>query len=115
MRGFNNATLVGTLTKDPEAKNINDVKKTTFTLAVERPYKNKEGEKETDFINISAWRKLADICDEYLVKGKRVLISGRIQTHTYEQDKVTKWFTEVIADDMTMLSFPQKKKEKEAA
>lgn len=97
---------IGRLTKDPELKftAVSGVEVTSFTLAVNRNFKNKEGQIEADFINIVAYRKLAEIISNNLKKGKLAAISGRIQTRTYEtSDGQKRYITEIIADDMQFL------------
>ncbi|WNC17621.1 single-stranded DNA-binding protein [Brevibacillus brevis] len=72
---------------------------TTFTLAVNRPYANQEGERQADFINIVTWQKLADLCANYLRKGRQVGVEGRLQTRSYENQEGRKvYVTEVVAD-----------------
>ena len=104
MGDFNRATLVGHLINEPEAKEVGDERlRTSFTLAVKRPYKDSEGKQVTDFFNIVSWGKLAEICQEYVKKGSDVLIDGRIQSRSYEQDSQTKWITEIIAESVSFL------------
>jgi single-strand DNA-binding protein len=105
---FNQATLIGRLTKDPETKNTTELACSTFALAVDRNYKKEDGTKDTDFINIKAFGKMADVSTKYLTKGRAILVVGRIQVHSYEKDNERKWFTEVIADKIEFLSFPTK-------
>jgi len=104
MKGYNHVTLVGNLVKDPDSKEIGDTKKTSFILAVNRNYKKNSDQKEVDFIPVISWGKLATICGEYLAKGKRVLVDGRIQIRNYEKEEQTKWTTEIIADEITILA-----------
>ena len=107
MKGYNHVTLVGNLVKDPEKKDVGNTKKASFTIAVNRNYK-KNDEQEVDFIPVISWGKLADICGDYLSRGKRVLVDGRIQIRNYEKDDQKKWMTEVVADEITILSSPEK-------
>lgn len=102
---YNHATLVGRLTRDPETKQITATNsKTTFVIAIDRPYNKKEGEKqETDFVNIVAWGRLAVIGSKYLRKGTPVLIDGRIQIRIYEKDNERHWMTEIVADNFQIL------------
>lgn len=101
---INNVTLVGRLTRDPELKKVNDISVCSFTLAVDRNYRNSEGEKETDFIPVTAWRKLAEICGDNLKKGRMVGVCGRIQVRTWENEEGKKSRTmEVVADNVVFL------------
>lgn len=106
---LNKVVLIGRLTKDPELRYTPNGKATcNFTLACDRPFKNAQGEKETDFIPcaVPPYRdKLAENCANYLSKGKMVAIDGRIQVRNYTgQDGQKHWVTEVIAEDVRFLS-----------
>ena len=107
---INNVTLVGRLTKDPEIKELNGGAKVgTFTLAVDRNYKNQNDERDTDFINIVVWRKTAELCEQYLKKGSLCGIVGSIQTRNYDtQDGTKKYVTEVVADEVQFFSSSNK-------
>ncbi|MFS0921523.1 single-stranded DNA-binding protein [Brevibacillus sp. 179-C 1.1 NHS] len=97
---MNRVILIGRLTKDPEMRyTTSGIAVTTFTLAVNRPYANQEGERQADFINIVTWQKLADLCANYLRKGRQVGVEGRLQTRSYENQEGRKvYVTEVVAD-----------------
>ncbi len=101
----NRAVLVGRLTKDPELRfTPNGIAVTTFTLAVNRPFKNANGEQEADFINIVVWKKAAKNVANYTSKGSLVAIDGRIQTRSYEnKDGQRVYVTEVVADSVQFL------------
>lgn len=107
-KSLNKAMLIGNLGKDPELRYTSSgVAVATFSLATSDSWKDQDGNQQerTEWHNIVAWRKLAEICGEWLKKGKKVYIEGRIQTRTYD-DKNTgqkKYFTEIIADTMLML------------
>lgn len=103
---MNKVILIGRLTKDPELKyTSSDIANTTFSIAVDRPFTNQDGEREADFINIVVWRKQAENCKNYLTKGSQVAIEGRIQTRNYDdQDGNKKYITEVVADSVQFLS-----------
>jgi single-strand DNA-binding protein len=103
MADYNHVTLVGNLTKAPKSTKVGESNKTNFTLAVNRDFKV-NGKDTTDFIIINAWGKLGDICDQYLEKGKKVLVDGKLRVSTYEDKKETKWYTEVVADSVKILS-----------
>lgn len=108
---LNRAILVGRLTRDPELRYTSNggVAVVRFTVAVNRKFTNQQGEREADFINIVAWRTLAENCGNYLRKGSLVAIEGRIQTRSYEnQEGRTVYVTEVVADDVRFLSSPNR-------
>lgn len=102
---LNKVVLIGRLTKDPELRySPSGVAVTTFTLAVDRKFKNAQGEKETDFVPIKTFKQLAELCANYLTKGKMASVSGRLQISTYEKDSQKRWSTDVIADEIDFLS-----------
>lgn len=94
---LNQVTLMGRMTRDPELKyTANEKAVVSFTIAVDRDYK---GEDAADFIDCVAWNKTADMVDRYFHKGERIIVSGRIQTRTWEtNDGKKRKATEVIAD-----------------
>ena len=104
---INKAILVGRLGKDPEVKYMPDgTMVTTFRMATDMQWKDKNGEKvqKTEWHQIVTYRKLAEICGNYLIKGKLVFIEGRIQTRSWDdKDGVKHYTTEIIANDMKML------------
>lgn len=106
---MNNVILIGRLTKDVEIKEVGENKVANFTLAVQRSYKNSDGEYEADFINCVAWNGVADNMSEFLKKGDLVGVKGSLITSTYEKDEVKHYKTEVRADKITFLT--QKKVE----
>jgi len=91
--------LIGNLTRDPELRYTPDgTPVASFTLAVNRPFINQQGERETDFIPIVIWRKQAERCSEYLAKGSQVAVEGRLQIRSYEdKDGIRRRVAEVIA------------------
>lgn len=103
---MNKAILIGNLTRDPEITTTqNGVSVTKFTLAVQRRFANADGEREADFINIVAWRTLAEHCHKYLKKGNKAAVVGYIQTRTYEANDGTKRYaTDVVADEVEFLT-----------
>jgi single-strand DNA-binding protein len=109
-RGFNRVILMGNLARDPDIRHTpNKQKVARITVAVGRQWKNKvtgELQSHTDFVPVVAWTFLADICDRYLRKGRPVLVEGRLQVREYEDAKTgaRKWATEVVADNIVMLS-----------
>lgn len=106
-RGINKVILIGNLGRDPEIRYTQDGQAVVnFTLATSVEWRDKEtGEKreKTEWHRIVAFRKLAEICGEYLAKGRQVYIEGRLQTRSWEQDGITRYMTEVVAGDMQML------------
>lgn len=102
---MNNWIGIGRATKDCEISTTNNgINVAKFTIAVDRKFKDANGEKVTDFINIVAWRGLADICGKYIKKGQQVAIKGELQIRSYDaQDGTKRYITEIIADDMTLL------------
>ncbi|HHV15393.1 MAG TPA: single-stranded DNA-binding protein [Gelria sp.] len=98
---LNRVILIGRLTRDPELRYTpNGTAVASFTVAVNRKY-NRE---ETDFIPIVVWAKLAELCANYLGKGRLVAVEGRIQVRTYEaKDGQRRWVTEVIGEDVRFL------------
>ncbi|MFC5591670.1 single-stranded DNA-binding protein [Sporosarcina soli] len=102
---MNNVSLVGRLTKEPELKYTpNGVAVCNFTLAVNRPFKNANGENEADFIMVQVWRKPAENAANFLRKGSQAAVNGRINTRHYENDKGGRvYVTEVIADFVQFL------------
>ena len=99
MSGLNQVVLIGNLTRDPELRYTPDgTPVTSFTVAVNRPFVNRQGEREADFVPIVVWRKRAETCSEYLMKGSQVAVEGRLQVRNYEdKDGIKKWVTEVVA------------------
>lgn len=105
---MNRTILVGRLTKKPELRTTGQSSVASFTIAVNRPFKNKDGEHDTDFINVSIFGIQADNVAKYCDKGSQVGIDGRIQTRTYDTDKGEKrYVTEVIAERVEFLGSKQ--------
>lgn len=102
---LNVVTLTGRLTKDLDLRYTNTgTAVASFSIAVDRQFKNSNGEKETDFINVVAWRKTAETLAEHTRKGSLIGIVGRIQTRNYEgNDNKRVYVTEVVADSFTFL------------
>lgn len=102
---MNKIFLIGRLTRDPELRYVPSGQPVAnFTLAVDRPFKNSHGERETDFIDIVAWRKLADQVAQHLSKGRLVAVEGRLQIRSYEtQDGQKRKVAEVVADAVRFL------------
>ncbi|MDR1998249.1 MAG: single-stranded DNA-binding protein [Candidatus Margulisbacteria bacterium] len=101
---YNKVFLIGRLTRDPETRYTSaGVAVARFSLAINRPQRRDSTNNEVDFIRVVAWRKLAEICNEYLRKGKLVAIEGRLQISAYEKNGQRLQSAEVIADNMQML------------
>lgn len=103
---LNRTILIGRLTKDPELRYTqNGTAVCTFSLAVDRGYKNAEGKSEVDFIDINVWRKQGENCANYLSKGKMVAIDGRLETSTYkDKNGNSRKEYHVVADNVRFLS-----------
>lgn len=98
---MNNVSLIGRLTADPELKHTqSDVAMTRFSIAVDRQYVRQGEERQADFINIVAWRQTAEFICKYFSKGRRIAITGRIQTGSYTAQDGSKRYTfDVVADN----------------
>lgn len=108
MSGVNKVILVGRLGKDPEVRNLdNGATVANFTMATSETYKDKTtGDRKeiTEWHNVVLWRGLAEIAQKYLHKGDMVYIEGKLRTRSWEKEGVTRYTTEIIGDNMTMLS-----------
>jgi len=106
-RSLNRVQLIGNLTRDPELRYTpSGAAVCTFGIATNRSWTTDSGEKreEVDFHNIVAWRKLAELCSQFLVKGRKVYVEGRLSTRSWTgQDGQQKSRTEVVIDDMILL------------
>lgn len=102
---MNRVVIIGNLTRDPEtATTSGGIQKCSFTVAVQRRFAGTNGEKQTDFIPVVAWRQLAELCGRYLAKGRKVGVEGSIQTRSYDaQDGTKRYVTEIIADGVEFL------------
>ncbi len=103
---MNKVQLIGNLTRDPETKTTpGGVSVCRFSIAVNRRHKNAQGVQETDFFNIVAWSKLAELCGTYLGKGRKAGISGSLQTRSYvSRDGVKRFVTEIVAEEVEFLT-----------
>ena len=103
---MNKCILIGNLTKDPEITTTSQgVSVCRFTLAVTRRFANSEGERDTDFISIVAWRALADNCHKFIKKGSKVAVVGNIQSRSYDATDGTKrYVTEIVAEEVEFLN-----------
>lgn len=102
---LNRIILIGRLTRDPELRYVPSGQPVaSFSLAVDRPFANQQGERETDFIDIVAWRRLAEQVSQHLSKGRLVAVEGRLQIRSYEtQDGQKRKVAEVVADGVRFL------------
>ena len=106
MSSLNKVILIGRLTRDPELRFTDSgAGLCRFTLAVDRPYTKQSGEKEADFINIVAWRRLAEVCAKYLVKGRLAAVEGRLEIRTYtNREGEPRRAAQVVAENVQFLS-----------
>lgn len=110
---INNVTIVGRLTKDPEVRYTGSGNAvTSFTIAADRPFKNSQGDRDTDFINCVAWRKTAEVISQWASKGMLIGVTGRIQTRNYENNEGrTVYVTEVVVENFQMLESKKQRNE----
>ena len=110
---LNRTCLQGRLTKDVEIRNTsNQTAVASFTIACDRAFKNGQGETETDFINCVAWRQTATFLSRYFRKGDMVLLSGKLQTRSYDDRNGNKVFvTEVVVDEVNFCGSQAKREE----
>ncbi|MCQ2399708.1 MAG: single-stranded DNA-binding protein [Clostridia bacterium] len=103
---MNKVVLIGNLTRDPElSETPSGVAVCKFSIAVNRDYTNADGDRETDFFNITVWRGRAENCGKYLKKGNKVAIVGSLQNRSYEdKDGVKRNVTDVVANDVEFLT-----------
>lgn len=107
---LNSIVLIGRLTRDPEMRyTANGIPVANFSLAVDRGFTNQQGERETDFIDCTAWRKLAEVVTNNLGKGRLVAVSGRLEIQRY-QDKEgnNRRAAKVVADKVVFLDWAKK-------
>ena len=103
---MNKVILVGNLTRDPElSETPSGVAVCRFSIAVSRDYANNEGNRETDFFNITVWRGRAENCGKYLKKGNKVAVVGSLQTRSYEdKDGIKRNVTDIVASEVEFLT-----------
>ena len=105
-RSLNQVTLMGNLTRDPELRTIPSGQSvTSFSLALNRAYRDQGGEwqEATDYVDVVAWGPLGERVAQYLTKGRRALVQGRLQSRSWEQDGQKRSKLEVLASDVTFL------------
>ena len=105
MAGVNKVILVGNVGKDPDIISFENGKKATFSLATSEKYKDREGKpvEKTEWHNIVFWGPVVDVIDKYVKKGKQVYIEGKLASRSYEKDGQTRYITEVIGQNLTLL------------
>ena len=110
---MNKVILIGNLTRDPElTETPSGVPVCRFAIAVSRDYADSQGNRETDFFNITTWRGKAETCGKYLKKGNKVAVCGSLQNRSYEdKDGVKRTVTDVIASDVEFLTPKQSEEE----
>ena len=103
---MNKITLIGNLTNDPETRSTpNGVTICTFTIATNRRFANSDGERQSDFFRINAWRQLGEVCAKHLAKGKKVAVVGELQARIYDAKNGEKRMSlDVQADEVEFLS-----------
>lgn len=103
---MNKVILIGNLTREPElSETPSGVAVCRFSIAVSRDYTNADGERETDFFNVTVWRGRAETCGKYLKKGNKVGVVGRLQNRSYEdKDGIKRSVTDVIAEEVEFLT-----------
>ena len=108
MSGVNKVILVGRLGKDPEVRHLESgAAVANFPIATSETYKDRNtGERKeiTEWHNIVLWRGLADVAEKFLKKGDMVYVEGKLRTRSWEKDGITRYTTEIVGDNMTMLS-----------
>jgi single-strand DNA-binding protein len=105
-RSLNQVTLMGNLTRDPELRQTpNGQSVCSFSLALNRSYKDASGEwkEATDYVDVVAWSNLGERVAQYVTKGRRVLVQGKLQSRSWEQDGAKRSKVEVLANDVTFL------------
>lgn len=110
---MNKAILIGRLVADPNLRYTQSGNAVTnFTIAVDRQFSSQSGEKETDFIDIVVWRKLAEVCANHLNKGRLVAVEGRLQIRSYDDaNGVKRRVAEIVADQVQFLDRAEKQEQ----
>lgn len=106
MASFNKVILIGNMTADPELKQTSSgIPVSSFSIAVNRKYKDQSGNNECDFINIQTWRQQAEFVTRYFKKGQPILICGQLQTRSWTDSQGNKRYsTEVVADEVSFVA-----------
>lgn len=113
---LNNVVIMGRLTRDPELRRTQGgTAVTSFTMAVDRDFKSQSGEKETDFIDVVAWRNTGEFAAKYLAKGRMAAVEGRIQVRDWQdKDGNRRKSVEVVADNVYFADFKRDSKPQES-
>jgi len=117
--GLNKAMIIGNLSRDPELRKTqtgNSIAR--LSVATNRTYFNKQTQeriKETEWHKVTVWGKTADNCAEFLKKGSKVFIEGRLRTSSYEKEGVKRYVTEIIADNVTFLDSKSASKQEKSS
>lgn len=103
---MNSVVISGNVVANPEARTTQSgVPVSTFRVAVQRRFKNAQGQHDADFLTVVAWRSTADFCNKYIQKGSKVIVEGSIRTRSYDaQDGSKRWATEIMADQVESLN-----------
>lgn len=118
VRGVNRVVLMGNLAADPELRYTPQGSAVaTFRMAVNRAYRDADGElkEDTQFFTVVSWGKTAELCTQYLNKGRAALVEGRLNVRDYEKEGERRWFTEVVANRVVFLGGPGEKGAEAAA
>lgn len=107
---MNRTLIIGNLTGDPESSTTASGHEVCrLRVAVDRPYQDKNGVRQTDYFTVTCWGALASNCSKFLEKGRKVAVSGRMENHSYEgRDGQTRYVSEIIADEVEFLGSPQR-------
>ena len=98
---LNKVIIMGRLTRDPEMRTVGDVQTCNFSLACDRDYKNKDGARDTDFVDIVTWRKTAELVNQYFHKGRMAIVEGRLQIRSWTDKEGNKRrSTEIVASNV---------------
>lgn len=102
---LNRCEFIGNVGKPPEVRFVNGNAVADFSVACNEKWKDKNGnpQERTEWVRVTAWGKLAEVCGQYLEKGRQVYVAGRMQTDEYEKDGVKRYSTKIVADTMKML------------
>jgi len=102
---MNKLEIIGNLTRDPESRQVGEKSVCNFTVAVNRRQKDKDGNSVADFFRISAWGKIGEICQKYLLKGRKVAVVGPVSVHAFKDNEGEARATlEVYAEEVEFLS-----------
>lgn len=102
---LNRCEFIGNVGKAPEVRFVGGNAVADFSVACNEKWKDKQGnpQERTEWVRCTAWGKLAEVCGQYLDKGRQVYVSGRMQTDEYEKDGVKRYSTKIVLDTMKML------------